>query len=578
MLKLSKYLKKYKVYTILAPLLMILEVACELAQPKLVSNIINIGIADKDIKYIINTGIIMFVISLLGIIGGIGCLIFSSLASQNFGADVREDMFVKIQKFSFSNIDKFNTSSLITRLTNDVTQVQNVVLMSLRMLVRAPFLAVGGMFMAFSISPKLTGIIIATAPAVAVSILVLVKTSFPFFSVVQAKLDKVNMVMRENLSGVRVVKVFVRGDYEKKKFNEANEDYRDTTIKAFQKIILLMPIMFFIINFAIVCVLYVGGIQVNQGNMPVGDVVAILTYLMQIFTALMMVSMVFMIFSRAKVSADRINEVLETEVDIVDPLNSVKAEDGEGCLEFKNVYFKYGTGDGEYVLENINFTAKKGETVAILGETGSGKSTLINLIPRLYDTAQGEILINGENIKNLKLKDLREKISVVLQESILFSGTIKENIKWGKKVATDEEIEAAAKSACAHEFIESFPEKYETMLGQKGVNLSGGQKQRISIARSLIKKPEILILDDSTSAVDVVTEKKIQKALAENLKDTTKIIIAQRISSVINADKIIVIGKGTIAAIGKHNDLLKSSKDYREIYNSQIGKGVKENE
>ncbi len=578
MLKLSKYLKKYKVYTILAPLLMILEVACELAQPKLVSNIINIGIADKDIKYIINTGIIMFVISLLGIVGGIGCLIFSSLASQNFGADVREDMFVKIQKFSFSNIDKFNTSSLITRLTNDVTQVQNVVLMSLRMLVRAPFLAVGGMFMAFSISPKLTGIIIATAPAVAVSILVLVKTSFPFFSVVQAKLDKVNMVMRENLSGVRVVKVFVRGDYEKKKFNEANEDYRDTTIKAFQKIILLMPIMFFIINFAIVCVLYVGGIQVNQGNMPVGDVVAILTYLMQIFTALMMVSMVFMIFSRAKVSADRINEVLETEVDIVDPLNSVKAEDGEGCLEFKNVYFKYGTGDGEYVLENINFTAKKGETVAILGETGSGKSTLINLIPRLYDTAQGEILINGENIKNLKLKDLREKISVVLQESILFSGTIKENIKWGKKTATDEEIETAAKSACAHEFIESFPEKYETMLGQKGVNLSGGQKQRISIARSLIKKPEILILDDSTSAVDVVTEKKIQKALAENLKDTTKIIIAQRISSVINADKIIVIGKGTIAAIGKHNDLLKSSKDYREIYNSQIGKGVKENE
>ena len=574
MLKLVKYLKKYKLYVVLAPLLMIIEVVCELLQPKLMTKIVNIGIANGDIGYITKIGVLMLIIAILGIIGGIGCLFFASLASQNFGADVREDLFIKIQHFSFSNIDKFKTSSLITRLTNDITQMQMIVLMSLRMLVRAPLLSIGGIFMAFSINRKLTLVFLAIIPLVAITIAVLIKYSFPLFKVVQDKLDKVNTVMRENLSGVRVVKVFVRSQHEIKKFDEANEDYRDTTIKAFRTIVLLMPVMMLVMNVATIAIIYFGGLQVVAGTMLVGDVMAFLTYLMQILMSLMMITMVFMVFSRAKVSGDRIIEVLETDIDIVNPQKPVKEPITKGKIEFRNVTFKYEGGSGEPVLENINFIVEAGQTIAILGETGSGKSTLVNLIPRLYDVLDGEILIDGTNVKDMDLSVLRSQVSVVLQEAILFSGTIRDNLLWGKENASQEEIVCSAQNAQAHDFIMGLPEKYETELGQKGVNLSGGQKQRISIARALIKNPKILIFDDSTSAVDMLTEKKIKQALATQLKDSTKIIIAQRISSVLNADKILVLGNGTIIAEGTHEELLKNSKDYQEIYYSQAGKGA----
>ena len=572
MIKLARYLKNYKLYAFLAPLLMIIEVICELLLPKLMSDIINIGIANSDISYILKTGGIMVILAILGIGGGLGCLIFASKISQKVGADVREDLFIKIQSFSFANIDKFKASSLITRLTNDVTQMQTVILMSFRMLVRAPMLFIGGIFMAFNINSKTALIFVAIVPVVIAIIAILLKHVIPLFKIVQKKLDDVNTVMRENLTGVRVVKAFVRMDYEKEKFNTANDAYKNTMLEAFKKIMILMPVMMIVMNFALVGVLYFGGIQVSTGDMLIGDVMAFITYMMQIFMALMLVSMVFVFFSRAKVSADRINEILETEIDIVDIENSKSFKTEMNSIEFKNVSFRYGTGEGELVLKNLNFSVKKGETIAILGETGSGKTTLINLIPRLYDTTNGEVFVEGINVKDSKIKELRKKIAVVLQDTMLFSGTIKENIKWGNENASEEEVIKFAKAACAHEFIEKFPEKYETMLGQKGINLSGGQKQRISIARALIKKPKILILDDSTSAVDTVTEKKIQNALLNDFKDTTKIIIAQRISSVVDADKILVLGNGTIVAEGNHESLIVNSKDYQEIYNSQIKK------
>ncbi len=575
MIKLVKYMKKYKLYAFLAPILVSVEVLCELMLPKLMSKIINIGVVNNDLNYVIKTGTIMFLISILGIVGGIGCLIFASMASQNFGADLRDELFKKTQEFSFGNIDSFKPSSLITRLTNDVTQMQNIVIMSLRMLVRAPLLFVGGIIMTMTINARLSMIFIVIIPIVIVSIIVLIRMSFPLFKVVQERLDRVNTVMRENLSGVRVVKAFVRSDYEIEKFNEVNKDYKDTTIKAFKTIVMLMPVMMLVMNLGVIAILYFGGLQVGSGLMDIGDIMAFITYLTQILMSLMMISMVFMIFSRAKVSADRINEVFETKIDIFTPENAVTKTDEEGTVEFKNVSFRYGGKEGEPVLENINFSVKKGETVAILGETGSGKSTLVNLIPRLYDVTEGEILVDGVNVKKFDIDVLRQKVAVVLQEAVLFSGTIKENILWGKPNADDKEIFAASEFAQAHGFVMELPEKYETQLGQKGVNLSGGQKQRLSIARALIKTPEILILDDSTSAVDMVTEKKIQNALSNQLKNSTKIIIAQRISSVLNADKILVLGEGTIKAEGTHEQLLKTSIDYQEIYYSQTGKEAK---
>lgn len=573
MKKLSEFLRPYRNWVILAPALMMIEVLSELIQPKLMTKIINIGVANGDLGYILKVGLIMIFIAVIGICGGIGCLIYASKASQSFGTDVRKSVFVKIQSFSFYNIDQFQTSSLITRLTNDITQIQMVVLMSLRMLVRAPLLSIGGIVMAATIHLKMTLLFLILVPIVVGSIGLILKKGFPLFRLVQDKLDQVNTVMRENLSGVRVVKAFVRSDFEKEKFETVNSDYRNTTVRAFRIIVLMMPLMMLIMNLAVIAILWFGGIQVNKGEMMIGDIMAFITYLTQILMALMMIAMVFMFISRAKVSADRINEVLETEVDIVDIEKPIEKFDGTGKVEYKNVTFRYEGGEGDPVLDNISFTAEPGQTVAILGVTGAGKSTLVNLMPRLYDVTEGEILLDGVDIRKISLHCLRQKVSVVLQEAVLFSGTIRDNIKWGKEDASEEEILEAARAAQADSFIQSLPEQYDTELGQKGVNLSGGQKQRISIARAFIKRPEVLIFDDSTSAVDMVTEKKIQKALRESMHSCTKFIIAQRISSVMEADKILVLSGGKIVAEGTHEELLKTSSDYQEIYHSQIKEG-----
>lgn len=572
MRKLYKYLKPHLLYVILAPILMIIEVSGELLQPKIMSKIVDIGIVNGDIDYIIKNGILMLVISVIGGFGGIGCMIFAAKASQNFGADVRKSLFTKIQNFSFVNLDKFHTSSLVTRLTNDITQIQQIVLMSLRMLIRAPFTFIGGLVMAFSINRNLTKILFVSVIILIISVFIILKIGFPLFKIAQKKIDKVNTVMRENLSGVRVVKAFVREDYEKEKFKLSNEDLRDTTIKAFRVMTLIMPVMMGVMNITTVLILWFGGLEVNAGGMEAGDLMAYITYLTQILMSLLMVGMVIMMISRGKASIDRINEVLDTEIDIINSNKSLKDVIKKGELEFKDISFSYPDSTGDPVISNINLNIQNGLTVGILGQTGSGKSTFVNLIPRLYDVTKGEILIDGVNIKDIELDYLRKEIGIVLQKAVLFSGTIKENIKWGNPDATDEEVIKAAKNAQAYDFIMELPDKFDTVLGQMGVNLSGGQKQRISIARTLLKNPKILIFDDSTSAVDSTTELKIQNALKNELPNCTKLIIAQKISSVINSDKIIVISGGEISAEGTHSELIKTSQIYKDIYNSQMRK------
>jgi len=553
---------------------MSIEVISELFMPKIMTKIIQNGVPNGDYVYIGKLISLMVLLSILGIVGGVGCLIVASSVSQRAGTDLRRDLFMKIQGFSFFNIDQFQTSSLITRLTNDITQIQRIIQMSLRLLIRAPLLSVGSIIMAVSINAKLTLVFVMAAPIVILAMAFIICKGFPLFRLVQKKLDEVNRVMRENLSGVRVVKSFVRSDYEKEKFKKVNEDYRNTTMKAFRITVMMSPIMMLVLNLSIVAILWFGGIQVKAGTARPEEIIAFITYLMQIMMALMMLGMVFMIFSRSKVSIDRVDEVMQTEADIKGPSHSILPPTSMGKVEYRNVGFSYAGGRGDPVLEHISFTAEPGQTVAVLGETGAGKSTLVNLMPRLYDVTEGEIQIDGVNIKDYELKELRNRVSVVLQEVILFSGTILENIRWGNPDATEEEIIDATKAAQAHEFIMGLPNQYDTKLGQKGINLSGGQKQRISIARALIKKPSILIFDDSTSAVDMATEKKIQKTMEQMEYKCTKFLIAQRISSVKHADKILVLRGGRIVAEGDHNYLMETSEEYQNIYASQMGKGA----
>lgn len=553
---------------------MSIEVISELFMPKIMTKIIQNGVPNGDYIYIGKLISLMVLLSVLGILGGVGCLIVASSVSQRAGTDLRRDLFMKIQGFSFFNIDQFQTSSLITRLTNDITQIQRIIQMALRLLIRAPLLSVGSIIMAVSINAKLTLVFVMAAPIVILAMVFIICKGFPLFRLVQKKLDEVNRVMRENLSGVRVVKSFVRSDYEKEKFKKVNEDYRNTTMKAFRITVMMSPIMMLVLNLTIVAILWFGGIQVKSGTARPEEIIAFITYLMQIMMALMMLGMVFMIFSRSKVSIDRVEEVMQTEADIKGPAHPILPPTSMGKVEYRNVSFRYAGGRGDPVLEHISFTAKPGQTVAILGETGAGKSTLVNLMPRLYDVSEGEIQIDGVNIKDYELKELRNRVSVVLQEVILFSGTILENIRWGNPDATEEEIIEATKAAQAHEFIMGLPNQYDTKLGQKGINLSGGQKQRISIARALIKKPSILIFDDSTSAVDMATEKKIQKTMEQMEYKCTKFLIAQRISSVKHADKILVLKGGRIVAEGDHNYLMETSEEYQNIYASQMGKGA----
>ena len=574
MLKLFSYLKPYWKAASLAPLLMLVEVVTDLLQPILMANIIDRGIATGDVDYIMRTGLLMIGIAIIGLIGGFGCTIASGIASQSFGADLRSALFKKIQSFSFANLDEFKTSSLITRLTNDVTQVQNIVLMSLRIMVRAPLLSVGGIIMTVIINPRLARILLIAIPILALVLFFVARRGFPLFAAVQARLDRVNDVMRENLTGIRVVKAFVRSDLEKERFGTANEALMEVTVKASRIMALTMPFIMLVMHLSLVAILWFGGIQVNNGQMQVGEVVAFINYMTQILFSLMMVAFIFIMFSRAKASADRIQEVLQTEVDLKDLFQESIGFIEQGKVVFENVSFRYTGSKGEPILKDISFTAEPGQTIAILGGIGSGKTTLVSLIPRLYDVTDGKVQIDGQDVRNIPLEHLRSTVGFVLQESVLFTGSIRENLLWGKEEASDEEIERSAKMAQAHDFIMSFPEGYSTQLGQRGVNLSGGQKQRLAIARALLKEPSILILDDSTSAVDLGTESRIRAALKKMEKKSTVFLIAQRISSVIDADKILVLEDGRIVAEGIHQQLLETSSIYQDIYQSQMGEGA----
>lgn len=573
MKKLLVYLKPYWKVALLAPLLMVIEVICDLSQPALLARIVDQGIVKGNIPLILRTGLLMVGIAFIGMIGGVGCTIASTIASQGFGADLRASVFRKIQAFSFSTLDRFKASTLITRLTNDITQLQNLVMMSLRIVVRAPLLFLGGIIMTIYINYKLASILVFVIPLLLIIFFYIVRRSFPLFTIVQQKIDKLNAVILENLLGIRVVKAFVREELEKLRFNSANEELMQASLNAFMLIITFMPLIMLIMNISVVSVLWFGGLLVDRGDMQVGQIMASVNYITQILFSLMMIGNIFVFISRASASADRVNEILEAEIDIKNTPNSDKIPITKGEVIFDNVSFSYDGSGTELVLRDISFIASPGEVVAILGTTGSGKSTLVNLIPRLYDVTSGRILVDGRDVRSIDLEVLRSSISVVPQETILFSGTIRDNILWGNESATEEEIIESAKIAQAHDFIMSFPDGYDTVIGQRGVDLSGGQKQRIAIARAIIKKPVILILDDCTSAVDLATEQRILNGL-KGLKKCTTFIIAQRISTVMNADKILVLDNGQLIAQGTHSELLQSCPLYQEIYKSQMGEEV----
>jgi len=564
---------------------MVLEVAMDLLQPKLMSSIVDDGVLAGNLSHIVTTGLIMLLVALIGWVGGAGCTLYSSKAAVGYGTDLRQELFDHIQTFSFRNLDTFQEGSLITRLTSDITQMQTFVQMLLRMFIRSPMLIIGSIIMAFTISVKLALILIATVPVLFIILFILIKASYPLFASVQSKLDQVNAVLQENLAGIRVVKAFARARLEKKRFKQSNEDYTTTAVKAWRIVTLNAPVLSLMLNATIVAVLWFGGFQVVGGDIAAGDLIAFINYVTVVLSSLTSIGMMMMSFSRAKVSAARINEVLHTEPDIQSGTdNSGNAQSHQsnrnqsssqptplpsraaGQVEFRDVSFRY---DGDHALTGINLMARPGEKVALIGSTGSGKTSLVQLIPRLYDASQGEVLVNGVNVRYWDLQDLRSRVSIVLQESILFSGSIRDNICFGRPGATDAELRAAAQAAAADDFIMKLKDGYDTELGQRGVNLSGGQKQRISIARALLMRPEVLILDDSTSAVDLRTEASIQKALQSLMKDSTTFLIAQRISSVRDADCIYVIDEGQIVARGTHDDLMAHSSHYQAIYYSQ---------
>lgn len=571
----AKYIKPYLFYFIAGPCCMIVEVIGEVLMPYFFSLIINEGVTGRNIPYIAALGGAMVATALFMMLGGIGGAYYGAKGSISFAADVRKDAFLKIQKFSFANIDKFSSGSLVTRLTNDITQMQNLVNMALRMMLRAPGMLIGALIMAVRMNGELAAVLLVVIPILAAAIIMIVRTAFPKFNVMQKKLDRVNSGIQEALTNVRVIKSFVRGEYEEKKFAEANDDLKNSSIDAMQTMILLMPIATLIMNLTVVAVVWFGGNQIIAGSMPVGDLTAFVTYVTQILSSLMMLSMVILQSSRAMASAKRVQEVLNEELDLTDDDAAYKdLEVKRGKIEFKNVSFRYYKDNHEKVLDDISFVAEPGEIVGIIGSTGCGKTSLVQMIPRLYDADEGEVLVDDINVKDYSLYNLRNGVGMVLQKNVLFSGTIEENLAWGDENASGEMISAAARAAQAEEFVNSFTEGYQTELGQGGVNVSGGQKQRLCIARALLKQPKILILDDSTSAVDTATESRIRESFSTTLKNTTKVIIAQRISSVMEADKILVMDEGKIVGEGKHADLLASCEAYQEIYYSQMDKEV----
>ena len=570
----KKYITPYLSAFVIGPLMMLTEVAGEVMLPKFMSMIINNGVASRNVAYIGKMGTLMVLTVLFMAVGGILGAYFSAKASISFTSDMRNDLFRKVQQFSFENIDGYSTGSLVTRLTNDVQQVQNVLMMGLRMALRAPGMFLGALIMAFMMNRQLAVIILIVIPLLLAAIILILKTAFPRFGEMQRRLDRLNSGIQESLTNVRVVKSFVREAHEIEKFSRLNRDLKESSLRALRIVITTMPVMMFAMNVTTLAVVWYGGNIIIAGKMPVGDLTAFTTYIVQILMSLMMLSMVFLQSSRASASMKRINEIFDTEIGLND--DNAKNKDKkvtEGRVEFKNVSFGYSGENGrkDLVLEGISFMAEPGQTIGIIGSTGSGKTSLVQLIPRLYDVTGGEVLVDGVNVKEYSLKHLREGVGMVLQKNILFSGTIEENLRWGNEDAPMEDVIRFSESAQADPFVKTFKNGYGTEMGQGGVNVSGGQKQRLCIARALLKRPKILILDDSTSAVDTATEAKIRESLYHDLKDTTKIIIAQRISSVQEADQILVLEDGKIIGHGTHEELLKTCETYSEIYTTQIG-------
>jgi ATP-binding cassette subfamily B multidrug efflux pump len=569
MSKVLSYLKPYRIQMGIAIFLMLVELVVELWHPLIMAKIIDDGIVQEDMSVVMTWGGIMIGLSLLAFAAGIANSFFSAFVSQVYGYDVRKSIFEKVQSFSFANFNKFPTSSLITRITNDVTQIQQLVFMGLRIMIRAPLLIVGGLIMALLVDVRLALILVVTIPALLIFILWIMNKAFSLFQTVQEKLDTVNGVMQENLAGIRLIKAFLRWKHEIKRFSKANEDLMDRTVNALRIIELTMPVLLFVMNVSILIVLWVGSIEINTGDTKVGEIVAIVNYATRVMFAFSVFSFILMNVSRARASAHRISDVLTTEIDLLDADTVDQTNQfTKGKVKFNNVSFQYPETN-TLILKNISFEVESGNTIAILGATGSGKSSLFQLIPRLYDVNEGKIAIDNIDICKMKLEDLRKQIGFVPQEALLFTGSVKENIGWGKENATMDEIIQAAKDAQIHETIEKLPESYNTKIGQKGVNLSGGQKQRLSVARALIRKPKILLLDDSTSALDLKTEAKLLQAL--KTYSCTTFIITQKISTVMEADKILLLENGELLTQGNHEYLLEHALLYQQIYQSQFG-------
>lgn len=570
-----KYVKPYLAFFLIGPILMLTEVAGEIIMPKLMAAIVDVGIPSGDKAVVAEYGIKMVLTALAMLAGGIGGNFFAVRSTVSFATDLRMDCFRKVQNFSFENIDKFSTGSLVTRLTNDVVQLQNILRMGMVMVFRAPGMMIGALVMAFTMNARLALVLVVAMPVMIIGAIIVLRIAFPLFEKMQSKIDSLNTSIQENLTNVRVIKSFVREKHENERFKEANDDLMNTSLKAINVMIVTFPLIGLIMNLTTLATTWFGGNSVIRGDMEIGDLTAFITYITQILGSLMMVAMIFLNASRAAASSKRIKAVLTEEVTLSDDLAKEKDKlITEGKIEFSHVSFRYKDASGDDVLRDVNFVINPGETVGILGSTGSGKTTMVQLIDRLYDVTEGAVLVDDVNVKDYSLYNLREGVGMVLQKNVLFSGSIKENLLWGDEHASEEELKKVAHYAQADLFIKDMPGEFEMELGQGGVNVSGGQKQRLCIARALLKKPKILILDDSTSAVDTATEAHIRKAMREQLPGTTKLIIAQRISSVMDADRIMVIDDGQIVAFDKHEVLMNSCPEYKEIYDSQMEQEV----
>jgi ATP-binding cassette, subfamily B, multidrug efflux pump len=565
------FLRPHWRWAVLAPLMMALEVAMDLMQPRLLQRVVDQGIARGDMAVVLHSGVWMVCVALVGLVGGVGCTVFSVYAGMGLGCDLRRALFGKIQTLSFGDLDRLETGALVTRLTSDVMQVQEGTMILLRIMVRAPLLLVGSLVMGLLTSPRLSLLFLVLMPALLALLVGIIRKTYPLFGEVQRRLDTLNTVLQENLAGVRVVKAFARAAHEIGRFGRANDDLMNKNVQAVRISAITMPSVMLIMNLGMVATLWLGGASVMRGGMHVGQVIAFLNYLMQTLMSLIMVSMLVLRMSRAEASAQRIDEVLRTEPEVRQPADPVVPDGCRGRVRLANVTFSYGGARGDPVLRDVSLAAEPGQTVALLGATGSGKSSLVNLIPRFYDVAEGSVTLDGVDVRSLDERYLHRHVAVALQESVLFSGTIRDNIRYGRPDATDDEVREAARLAQADEFVGQLADGYDTVVGQRGVGLSGGQKQRIAIARALLTEPAVLILDDSTSAVDVETEARIQDAMAAGQGARTCFVVAQRVSTVLGADKIVVLDDGQIAAEGTHEELLASSAVYRDIYASQAG-------